>query len=740
MTAPTPSRSARRTPPRNQDQTPALYTWVIDTDEPETTIDDQPGDPSNVVNPQFEFSSDEPNGTTFQCKLDTPAGPGTYQPCDTPQPYSNLVQGEHTFFVYAIDAAGNIDQSPATYTWTVDLTPPETQIDAPTPIDPTNDIAPEFTFSSPTDPDATFECRLDSTDSDDFEPCASGDTFNTLNGPHTFEVRAIDEAGNVDQTPDSFSWTVDTVDPTTTITAMPDDPTGQTSASFSFTSDSSPATFECRIDSTDDNDWTSCVSGQTYPTLTANTTHTFEVRATDEADNTDETPASYTWEIDTDEPDTTITPPTPANPTNQTSASFTYTSDEDPASFECSLDSDDESAFAPCNTQPQTYNVSEGSHTFYVRAIDEAGNKDSTPASHTWTVDTAAPQTTIDPPTPDNPTNSDDPTFNFSSEAGATFECRMDGDPVDGGTGWVDCDSPEDYMDLAPGPHTFEVRATDEADNTDQSPASFMWEIDQTEPETTIDPPTPDDPTNSQSATFNFSSEAGATFECSINGSAFTSCSSGVNYTTELVEGENTFQVQATDTAGNTDSTPAEYKWEIDTTAPGVTITDGPPDPSNSNSATFEFNSTDTSATFECRIDSNDDADFEPCASGDTFTVPGDTSHTFEVRAIDDAGNPGTPDCLHLDDRHRRSDGRRSLTSPRTRPTRPARRSPSHVGGDPATIQCKLDTPAGTGTYEPCTSGQDLHGPRPRAATSSRFRSSTPPATTAATTTAGRST
>jgi len=38
--------------------------------------------------------------------------------------------------------------------------------------------------------------------------------------------------------------------------------------------------------------------------------------------------------------------------------------------------------------------------------------------------------------------------------------------------------SPKAYTDLDPGDHTFEVRATDCADNTDPTPVSYSWAID----------------------------------------------------------------------------------------------------------------------------------------------------------------------------------------------------------------------------------------------------------------------
>jgi hypothetical protein len=92
-----------------------------------------------------------------------------------------------------------------------DNIPPETTIDSG-PSGTVNDTSASFAFSS-TEPDSTFECRIDA---GAFQSCTSPKSYSNLsNGSHTLEVRATDGAGNTDATPASRTWTVDaTVDTT----------------------------------------------------------------------------------------------------------------------------------------------------------------------------------------------------------------------------------------------------------------------------------------------------------------------------------------------------------------------------------------------------------------------------------------------------------------------------------------------------------------------------------------------
>src|SRR5205823_1751112 len=164
---------------------------------------------------------------------------------------------------------------------------------------------------------------------------------------------------------------------------------------FSFTASKAPATFQCRVETT--GAWTACTSPTTLAAL-ADGAHNFSVRAIDGAGNTDATPASYTWIVDTVAPDTTITSNPPAV-SSSTSATFAFSSTKPGSTFECALDG---GGYASCTSPDTLTGLVDGPHTFAVRAINAAGNVDATPASYTWTVSTAAPDTTItsQPPTP----------------------------------------------------------------------------------------------------------------------------------------------------------------------------------------------------------------------------------------------------------------------------------------------------------------------------------------------------
>jgi plastocyanin len=91
--------------------------------------------------------------------------------------------------------------------------------------------------------------------------------------------------------------------------------------------------------------------------------------------------------------------------------------------------------------------------------------------------------------------------------------------------------------------------------------------LDTTPPDTILDTGPALD-TNSSDASFTFhSTEKANTFQCSLDGVPLSPCTSPASYT-GLADGDHTFAVAATDTAGNTDPTPATANWTINTAPP----------------------------------------------------------------------------------------------------------------------------------------------------------------------------
>jgi hypothetical protein len=233
-------------------------------------------------------------------------------------------------------------------------------------------------------------------------------------------------------------------------------------------------------------------------------------------------------------------------------------------------------------------------------------------------------------------TNDRTPVFGFvSSEPDSTFQCSVDG------FGFSTCASPEVLDSLADGTHTFDVKATDVAGNTDASAASRTFTVDTIAPDASIDSG-PTGPTKDTTPTFGFSADETAVFACRLDSDSYAPCS-GPNDThtpSALPQGPHTFHVRARDAAGNTSF--ASVSFKVDTTAPNTVIDDVTVSRAK-RQAQVIFRGTDVgsspnSLTFKCRLDSA--PLFQPCSSPKVFKALALGAHTVSVRAFDAAGNP----------------------------------------------------------------------------------------------------
>jgi hypothetical protein len=96
-------------PPPKQPELPASPGGTAgDKQAPQTTIGSGPGSKLADGKARFAFKSSEA-GSTFQCKLDGRKAAR----CKSPRVFKRLKPGRHTFRVWATDAAGNKDPTPA---------------------------------------------------------------------------------------------------------------------------------------------------------------------------------------------------------------------------------------------------------------------------------------------------------------------------------------------------------------------------------------------------------------------------------------------------------------------------------------------------------------------------------------------------------------------------------------------------------------------------------------------------
>jgi hypothetical protein len=167
---------------------------VADSTAPDTTITAQPANPTNSTSASFSFTGSD-NVTpaanlTFECKLDS----GAFAACTSPKSLSNLADGSHTFQVRAIDEAGNVDVSPASYTWTVDTTAPTITLTKPAEGDSYivgEDVKANYTCS-----DGTGSGIASCVGSQNNQNVANGAAIDTSFGSHSYTVNATDNAGN----------------------------------------------------------------------------------------------------------------------------------------------------------------------------------------------------------------------------------------------------------------------------------------------------------------------------------------------------------------------------------------------------------------------------------------------------------------------------------------------------------------------------------------------------------------
>lgn len=388
--------------------------------------------------------------------------------------------------------------------------------------------------------------------------------------------------------------------------------------------------------------------------------------------NTASTSTDNTVTFDAVRPETTIDSH-PAVSTTSTSAAFTFSATDvgtGVASFGCDLDG---GGFAVCTSPRNFTGLSGGIHTFQVRAADNIGNVDATPASFIWSVDADAPSVSAFTVTsPSTSLNIPVTAFTATDDIGVTgfMVTTSSTAPAAGAAGWAAL-PPVTFTVAADGSYTLYPWVKDAAGRVSAvfgTPRSVT--VDATAPSVTINQAVGQaDPVKTGPVTFTavFSEPVTGFNAAKISLFGSTAPSILVN---GISGGPTTYTIVTTASGDGTivlsiptgggldaysnpsaDSTSTDNSVTLDSTSPTVVIDSTTPDPTNAG-ATVTWHS-DDNGSFSVRVGGTTCANGTQVASGTYSTSPATVNSTIPsanlaagannlmVCVTDAAGNTG---------------------------------------------------------------------------------------------------
>jgi|GEM_PF-919558 len=291
-------------------------------------LDQDPPEPFHLLSPaNGSWTTGTTPGLSWQATTDAGTGLKKYRlfvdgslhqdnipPTVTDVVTSPLSNGPHTWYVVAVDSAGNIRQSEATWTVNIDNTPPLTfSLSAPDHDGWTNDQTPVFSWQATSDAgigldryvlyvNGTAAATVPGTETGVRLPAESA----LSEGTHTWTVRAFDGLDNERSASSAFTVRVDITPPNPFGLASPQNGVYVTTSSPEFTWQTAVdegagiGHYELWIDGVRNQTGLTTTSGTPVSAL-AEGAHTWTVKAFDRAGNV-RTTSSRNLTVDTEPP------------------------------------------------------------------------------------------------------------------------------------------------------------------------------------------------------------------------------------------------------------------------------------------------------------------------------------------------------------------------------------------------------------------------------------------------------
>ncbi len=619
---------------------------LVDTTPPDVTVD-PPIDPvistasvglyvtfsdvgSGLSTASYQVDSDDPE------MLDVDEGSPEIVLDET---LSGLADGDHTILLSATDMVEW--ETTEEISFVVDTAEPSVTIEAPVDGEAINTVTVEarWTIDEPVSGIKSIEVWLDDGDPEDATGMDSF-TFDDLgDGEHTITVYVVSVAGADDTATTTFE--VDTIDPTVVIREPVDGTLIVTTNVYVRWEQSDLGSglekVEVRLD---DGDWEIAMTNSTTIPNVDEGTHTVQVNATDKAGNWDMDEVIFG--VDGTPPEIIILSPEDGfvYDTDSVEASWEVTDDGtgvDLDTVEYKLDTSpswtDAGAAVGTMTLPD---LSEGTHTFSMRASDLAGN-DAIVKSVGFTVDTVDPTVAIDYEV----LPSHDVLATYTSDGTGTdvvlTEIRLNGGD------WEVADSASTtFPELLDGERTIDVRVTDEAGNTGTDSVTFV--LDSNPPVVYILSPDDDEVVGGAPVTVEWNAtdlgSGVSAIEIKLDDGVGVDVTGETSYEfSDLDEGLHTVTVSAVDGGGNEDT--ASVTFEVDTTAPTVQIT--APETGailSSSDVLAAWTATDSSSGIGL-VEGSLDGGAWTTVTSSPFALYSltDGEHEFSIRATDGVGN-----------------------------------------------------------------------------------------------------
>ena len=406
--------------------------------------------PTTNKRPTWTWNAVAGNPVSYDVRLN--GGSITNQTGRTFTPSSDLSDGSHTIEVRAKDALGNTSAW-GSHIVTIDATAPGKP--QPNTTTPTTDRTPTWTWNAVSGNPVSYDVQLNNGSITNQTGRTYTPSSNLSDGSHTIKVRAKDALGN------TSDWGTHTVTIDTTAPGKPNPttttPTNDRTPTWTWNAVSgNPVSYDVQLNN-------GSITNQTGRTYTPSSnlsdgSHTIKVRAKDALGNTSDW-GTHTVTIDATAPG--IPNPDTETPTQNRKPTWEWNKPSgDPVSYDVRINGGSITNQTSLNFTP-SFNLSDGSHTIEVRAIDQAGNISGW-GSDTVTIDTTAPDIPI--PITDTPTQNRKPTWTWDAVSGnpVSYDVQLNSGSITNQTTLNFTPS----SDLSDGSHTIKVRAKDALGNT----------------------------------------------------------------------------------------------------------------------------------------------------------------------------------------------------------------------------------------------------------------------------------